>query len=145
MPRLSLDETKVRLLLTNLIGNALKYSPQGGTIEIVSEYIRSEDELPQVSQDQEGLASLLPLALVQVRDEGIGIPIQELEKIFNSFYRVNNGLPALGKGLGLSLCKAVVEAHGGRIWATSQPGKGSTFSFVLPRNGVPAQERLAIA
>ncbi len=144
MPRFSLDETKMRLLLVNLIGNALKYSPQGGTIEIVSEYIRSEDELPQVSQDQEGLPSLLPFALVQVRDEGIGIPIQELEKIFDSFYRVNNGLPALGKGLGLCLCKAIVEAHGGRIWARSQPGKGSTFSFILPRNGVPAQERLVI-
>ena len=58
---------------------------------------------------------------------------------------MNNGLPALGKGLGLSLCKAIVEAHGGRIWARSQPRKGSTFSFILPRNGVPVQERLAIA
>jgi signal transduction histidine kinase len=145
MPRLSLDETKMRLLLVNLIGNALKYSPQGGTIEIVSEYVRSVDELPPAVRDQEDLASLLPLALVQVRDEGIGIPIQELEKIFDFFYRVDNGVPALGKGLGLSLCKAVVEAHGGRIWATSQPGKGSTFSLALPRNGVPAQERLAIA
>lgn len=145
MPRLSLDETKVRLLLMNLIENALKYSPQGGTIEIVSEYIRSEDELPQVSQDQEGLPSLLPFALTQVRDEGIGIPMQELENVFAPFYRVNNGLPPLGKGLGLYLCKAIVEAHGGRIWARSQPGKGSTFSFLLPRNGIPAQHRLVIA
>jgi len=145
MPKFSLDETRVRLLLTNLIGNALKYSPQGGTIEIVSEYVRSEDELPQVGQGQEALASLLPFALTQVRDEGIGIPMQELNRIFDSFYRVNNGVPAAGKGLGLSLCKAIAEAHGGRIWATSQMGKGSTFSFLLPRNGAPAQHRLVIA
>ena len=145
MPRLTLDETKVRLLLTNLIGNALKYSPQGGTVEIVSEYIRSEDDLPQVTRELEDLSSLLPFALVQVRDEGIGIPMQELEKIFAPFYRVNSGLPVPGKGLGLCLCKAILEAHGGRIWATSRPGKGSTFSFVLPRNRVPAQERLVTA
>ena len=71
---------------------------------------------------------------VSVTDTGVGIDDTELERIFQKFYRVENRLTraTAGAGLGLYICKAIIEAHGGRIWATSQPSVGSTFSFTLP-------------
>jgi signal transduction histidine kinase len=73
--------------------------------------------------------------LVQMRDSGLGIPGEHLGRIFDRFYRVPlpPGEKVEGSGLGLSICKSIVEEHGGRIWAESVPGQGSTFSFTLPK------------
>jgi two-component system phosphate regulon sensor histidine kinase PhoR len=70
-----------------------------------------------------------------VSDTGIGIPAAELERIFDRFYQVDSGASRSyrGTGLGLTICKHIVEHHRGRIWAESEPGKGSTFHFVLPK------------
>jgi len=78
-----------------------------------------------------------------VSDEGIGIPSTEQERIFDRFARVDNSLTRQmpGAGLGLFLVKAVVEAHGGRVWVDSRPGQGSTFCFTLPLSSPPGVDR----
>ena len=109
------DENRIRMVLTNLLTNAVKYSPQGGTI--------------RVGGWAEG-----HLARVYVSDEGIGIAPEDRERIFERFYRADNSMSraAQGAGLGLYLAKVIVEAHGGRIFVESRPRHGSRFVFMLP-------------
>jgi signal transduction histidine kinase len=110
-----MDVRRVEQVLRNLLHNATKYSPDGGTITV------------QGRGDKEQI-------LVWVSDQGMGIPPQDLERVFERFYRIDNEITQTtrGAGLGLSVCKGIVEAHGGRIWAESVLGKGSTFYFALP-------------
>lgn len=110
------DFDRLREVFTNLIGNAIKYSPDGGHIQVGGQ-----------SVDQSTVR-------LYVKDEGIGIPPADQERIFDRFYRVDNRLARQtpGTGLGLFLVKAVIEAHGGRVWVESQIGQGSTFWFELP-------------
>jgi signal transduction histidine kinase len=109
------DFERIRMVLANLLSNAIKYSPRGGVIR-VGGWVEGERSILYVS------------------DQGIGIPETEIPRIFERFHRVDNRLSrtTAGAGLGLYLAKAVVEAHGGEIWARSQPGQGSTFYFSLP-------------
>jgi PAS domain S-box-containing protein len=109
------DAKRIEQVLRNLISNAIKYSPQGRTIAIWGE-------------DNEHYV------LVQVRDEGIGIAPADLPKVFERFYRIDNDVTRHvgGAGLGLAICQGIVQLHGGRIWAESTLGRGSTFSFTLP-------------
>ncbi|MEJ5185555.1 MAG: HAMP domain-containing sensor histidine kinase [Candidatus Geothermincolales bacterium] len=109
------DPVKMEQVLNNLIQNAVKYSDPGGKVE--------------VSLSREG-----DLAHVSVRDTGRGIPREDLDKIFKPFQAVAERGTAGEKstGLGLAIARRVVEAHGGRIWAESEPGKGSTFHFTVP-------------
>ncbi|MCS7177937.1 MAG: ATP-binding protein [Anaerolineae bacterium] len=118
------DPLRLEQVLNNLVSNAIKYSPEGGRIRI-----RGEARPDEV--------------IVSVSDEGIGIPATEQGRIFDPFYRVDETSvrQAGGVGLGLYLARAIVEAHGGRIWVESEPGKGSTFSFSLPR---PSADRLPV-
>ncbi|HEY65714.1 MAG TPA: PAS domain S-box protein [Caldilineae bacterium] len=111
------DEERLRQVLNNLISNAIKYSPDGGVIRVGG---WADDEW----------------VTVYVADQGIGIPVEEQSRLFQRFYRVDSSLrrKTQGAGLGLYLCKSLIEAHGGRIWFRSEPGKGSTFFFSLPRN-----------
>jgi signal transduction histidine kinase len=76
-----------------------------------------------------------------VADEGIGIPLEEQSNLFQRFYRVDSSLrrKTQGMGLGLYLCRSIVEAHGGRIWLRSEPGKGTTVFFSLPMDGDPTR------
>ncbi len=115
------DPRRIEQVLRNLLSNAVKYSPQGG--EIV------------VSGRQEGAQ-----ILIWVRDQGIGIPPGELEKVFERFYRVRNEVTCRvrGAGLGLAVCRGIVEAHGGRIWVESILHEGSTFYFTLPARDTEA-------
>ncbi len=116
------DVMRLRQVLDNLLSNAIKYSPEGGEIVIRGSY---EDESVRVS----------------VSDPGIGLPPDQLERVFERFYRVNNRQTqkAQGTGLGLYLAHAVIKAHGGEIWADNDPNGGAIFSFVLPRQGQPPQ------
>jgi PAS domain S-box-containing protein len=110
------DPERLREVLSNLINNAVKYSPEGGTVWIGGR------------TDRKGVT-------VYVADQGIGIPAEEQGRIFDRFHRVDSSLrrSTEGTGLGLYLVKAVVEAHGGRVWVESAPGRGSIFMFALPR------------
>ncbi len=124
-PHIQGDLERLREVLTNLIGNAIKYSPDGGTIEVGG----------QLGPDQ--------TIQFYVRDEGIGIPPAEQERIFERFHRVDNRLArqAPGTGLGLFLVRAVVQAHNGKVWVESSPGQGSTFWVELPI-GLPHKPKL---
>lgn len=107
------DRDRLRQVLSNLLGNALKFTPAKGSIAVRA-------------ADCEGGVE------VAVRDSGPGIPGQDLERIFNRFWQLNSA-SRTGAGLGLAICKAVVEAHGGRVWADSELGRGSTFHVFIPR------------
>jgi signal transduction histidine kinase len=111
------DPRRVRQVLLNLLDNAVKYSPEGGPVE-VGAHAQNGD------------------VLVSVRDHGVGIPTDELDRVFERFHRVESSLTRTtrGTGLGLAICQGIVQAQGGRIWVESQgPGQGSTFWFTLPR------------
>jgi PAS domain S-box-containing protein len=114
-PSILADPEKVEEVLTNLVENAIKFSPEGGAIIIKGESSKTE-------------------VLVTVADEGIGIPLRDQEHIFDRFYRVKSSSPGTthGTGLGLFICKTLIEAHGGRFWVESELGKGSRFTFSLP-------------
>ncbi len=118
------DEERLRQVLTNLVGNAIKYSPDGGVIRIGG----WTEPSPTGQGDR---------VVLYVADEGIGIPQHELPHIFDRFYRVDSSLrrSTAGAGLGLFLSKAIVDAHGGEIWARSEAGSGTTFFMGLPVAG----------
>jgi len=110
------DEERLGQVLSNLISNAIKYSPAGGAITIAGR-----------AQPQE--------IVVSVSDEGPGLPPEEVQRVFDRFYRATTLATerASGAGLGLYLARAIVEAHAGRIWVESQVGTGAAFLFSLPR------------
>jgi len=107
------DPQQIRQALRNLLGNALKYTPQGGTIQLTA-------------RKQDGNL------LIVVADSGVGIPAADLPFIFNRFYRAHNGDGAEGNGLGLAIVKAIAERHGGRVSAENLPDKGAQFTLSLP-------------
>jgi len=113
------DRDKLRRVLANLVDNAVKFSPGGGTISIAA-------------QRHSGAVELL------VRDEGVGIPEEERERIFRKFYRGSSSVLSGGTGLGLFISRGLVAAMGGRIWVDSEEGEGSTFRLELPCEGEAA-------
>ncbi len=122
LPVVQADEDKLRQVFANLIGNAIKYAPAGGDIRVGA--WREEPEDPRKSAR----------VVVYVADQGIGIPESELDRIYQSFYRVDRGSnrSTSGTGLGLFLAKSIVEAHDGELWARSALGEGTTFFVALP-------------
>ncbi len=119
-PLVMADRDRIEEVLMNLLDNAVKYSPRNQPIRVRG----------QVTEDD---------VIVSVTDTGQGIPLREQERIFERFQRVDNSMArrTQGAGLGLYICKAIVEAHGGRIWVKSELGQGSSFSFSLPREEKP--------
>ena len=117
LPPLMGDAGKIQSVMTNLVNNAIKFTPDGGRVTITAEHVG--DEL-----------------VVSVSDTGLGIPREALEKIFNRFYRVGRpGMQIKGTGLGLAIVKRIVQMHGGRIDVVSKPEQGSTFSIHFPLSG----------
>ena len=121
LPEVHGDEERTRQVLLNLVDNAIKYSPSGGRIDVT-------------------VASVGEWLRFSVRDEGLGIPLGEQERIFEKFYRLDpdqrRGIG--GTGLGLYICRELVRSMGGRIWVESEPGLGTTASFELPAEPVTA-------
>jgi light-regulated signal transduction histidine kinase (bacteriophytochrome) len=117
------DLTQLVQLFQNLIGNAIKFC---------------EGRAPRVRVDIRRAGSEW---IFTVEDNGIGIAPQHFERVFQIFHRLNSREKYSGTGMGLAICKKVVERHGGRIWVESRPGEGSTFSFTLPATGQPAPAR----
>lgn len=106
------DRNRISQVLSNLVGNAVKFTPKGGAITVVAKKIDAE-------------------VVVSVSDNGPGIPTEQLKKVFDRFWQAEE-TRKLGSGLGLSIAKGFVLAHGGTIWVDSELGRGATFSFTLP-------------
>jgi PAS domain S-box-containing protein len=112
LPPVSADPHRMQQVLSNLIGNAVKFTPRGGRIAV------------QCSRDEDDVR-------FEVRDTGPGIPAEDLPHVFGQFWQASRG-DRRGIGLGLAIAKGIVEAHGGKIWVESTPGEGSAFFFTLP-------------
>jgi signal transduction histidine kinase len=121
-PIVDADPHRVEQVLRNLVDNAVKYSPQGGLVVVRGEVRKDE-------------------VVISVADQGVGIAPEHLNRLFEKFFRVESGLGrhVVGSGLGLPISRTIVESHGGRIWAESQAGEGTTLYFTLPLKG-PSQE-----
>lgn len=120
LPMVDIDNEKIGRVLINLLDNAIKFTPTGERVTLRA--CHRDDELGNV-------------LLCSVQDRGPGIPKEYHEKIFDRFAQVRDQVPAPGRrgtGLGLAFCKLAIEAHNGRIWVESEPGKGSVFFFTLP-------------
>jgi two-component system phosphate regulon sensor histidine kinase PhoR len=135
LPDAQADASRAGEVLINLIHNGIKYTPPGGCVTISAEVI---DTLPEGQPTH-------PMMAIHVTDTGVGIDENDLPRVFERFFKVDrartraaeaSALPetraAAGTGLGLAIARHLVELHGGRIWAESRIGKGSTFSFTLP-------------
>jgi signal transduction histidine kinase len=117
-PKIVADAVRLRQVITNLTTNAVKYSPAGGSITVRCRE-RGTDHI-----------------VIEVIDHGLGIPPEQLAKLFQKFERVRTTqhMAVSGTGLGLYICRLIVEGHGGQIWVESELGKGSTFGLSLPRD-----------
>jgi len=113
LPPVVADLDRARLVLTNLVHNAVKFTPPGGRITVAAEPAGDE-------------------VILSVQDTGVGIPADDLPRIFERFYKADRARSGGGTGLGLAIAKHIVQGHGGRIWAESAEGQGSTFHFTLP-------------
>lgn len=124
-PRIVADPDRLRQVVTNLTSNAVKYSPGGGSI-----VVRCRERGSQH-------------VVIEVVDHGIGIPQDQIHRLFQKFQRVRSEehLRISGTGLGLYICRLIVEGHGGQIWVESDPGKGSTFGLVLPLDARAARKQ----
>jgi signal transduction histidine kinase len=116
-PALPTDMNQIERVFINLINNAIKFTPVAGTIKVDG----------VVDQDK---------VTFSINDSGIGINKEDIPRLFNEFYRIENEINqnVKGTGLGLALCKKIIEAHKGRIWIESEIEKGATFFFTLPRS-----------
>lgn len=117
LPLVKMDVEKIKLVVENLISNAIQYTFPGGEIQISL-----------------GMPAKGTEVFFAIKDNGIGIPEKEKHQVFTKFFRASNAMKMQpsGTGLGLYLCKNIIEAHGGRIWFESEEGKGTTFYFTLP-------------
>jgi two-component system phosphate regulon sensor histidine kinase PhoR len=112
LPRVLGDTERARQVVTNLVHNAIKFTPPGGHVHVSA--ARSANEV-----------------IISVHDTGVGIPEGLLPRIFERFFKADRARASVGTGLGLAIAKHIVQAHGGRIWAESVEGRGSTFRFSL--------------
>jgi PAS domain S-box-containing protein len=115
LPALQADRGRLLQVFSNLVGNAVRFTPEGGTVRLAAE--RSDGHVR-----------------FSVADTGPGIPPEHLPRLFDRFWQAQRGA-GKGLGLGLAIAKGIVEAHGGRIWVESRPGEGATFRFTLPAGG----------
>jgi signal transduction histidine kinase len=123
-----IDGGKISIVLSNLLKNAITFTNEGGQV-----IVRGEQKPEYVT--------------VTVQDNGLGIPVKDMPRIFDRFYQVESHLTRRhgGMGLGLSVAKVMIEMHGGRIWAESKEGEGSTFTFLLPANKKKEEPPLAFS
>lgn len=126
LPLLSLDEGRMQQVLDNLLNNAMKFTPDGGVVRVAA-------SLKEKTGERGGDRWVE----VRISDSGIGIPPEEIERIFNKFYQSSHhqSQQERGTGLGLAIARHIVAAHDGRLWVESQLGKGSTFILLLPAHG----------
>lgn len=132
------DERKIKQVLFNLLSNAMKFTPDGGSVRITAQRVTH----PFLPLDKEMLSEVVPDAdyiEITVEDNGIGISSEDQKKLFQPFQQLEAALTkkVAGTGLGLNLCRKFIELHGGRIWVESEEGTGSKFIFVIPSKAKP--------
>jgi two-component system phosphate regulon sensor histidine kinase PhoR len=113
LPRVLADVERAQKVVSNLVHNAIKFTPPGGSVVVGAEAAGQE-------------------VIISVKDTGVGIPTEDLPRIFERFYKADRARSGGGTGLGLAIAKHIVQGHGGRIWVESVEGRGSTFFFSLP-------------
>ena len=119
LPLVLMDGLLIEQVFVNLLENAVKYTPAGTPVEIAA-------------------AAAEGAIVVDVADRGPGVPAGEESHLFDKFYRVAGAASVAGVGLGLTICRGIITAHGGRIWAENRPGGGAVFHFTLPLAGQPS-------
>jgi signal transduction histidine kinase len=126
LPRIMVDQNRIIQVMTNLVSNAHKYSPEGSDIVLSA-------EVRQRNLDSKG-RNQGPALHVSVKDNGIGMSEEDVNKLFTPYFRSDNPLARQqpGTGLGLTIVRGIVERHGGQIWVESQLGSGTAFHFTLP-------------
>jgi two-component system, OmpR family, sensor histidine kinase KdpD len=122
LPLVPLDGALIEQVLVNLLENALKYTAPASPIDIAAQHIDGA-------------------VVVEVADRGPGLPPGDDQQVFEKFYQGQPAGRPTGAGLGLTICRGFVAAHGGRIWAENRPGGGARFRFTLPLDGQPPQIR----
>ncbi|MBN1954875.1 MAG: HAMP domain-containing protein [Anaerolineae bacterium] len=141
LPPVQADVERMQQVFTNLVHNAIKFTPPGGRVSVHVMYVEDGDtvtrrhgdkETPILSLSPGHLVTWSPCLLISVSDTGVGIPAQDLPRIFERFYKADRARSGGGTGLGLSIAKHIIQSHGGRIWAESTEGRGSTFYVALP-------------
>ena len=133
LPVLQADYDLLSRVIINLVGNAIKFEPRGGTVTISAVCDANSGD----ANSGDASTPDAPGVLFKVRDNGPGVPPEDQERIFDKFGQVESSLQGrkLSTGLGLTFCKLAVEAHGGKIWIESTPGEGSHFYFTIPLGG----------
>ena len=122
LPLVPFDPLLIQQVLTNLLENAMRCTPEGGEISLSAEVVGRDVQ-------------------IDIADRGLGLVPGEEEHIFEKFYRSIRSTAGTGVGLGLTICRGIVELHGGRIWARNRPDSGACFSFTLPCGETPPQVR----
>ena len=125
LPKIKIDSQRLEQVLVNLMHNAVKFTRSGGEVVLGA-------DIAPLRGAGIGAPPYGDVIRFAVRDTGIGIPVEDVERIFERFYRVDKSRTGSGTGLGLSIAKHIVEAHNGKIWAESVEGQGSTFYFSIP-------------
>ncbi|MBU5611835.1 hybrid sensor histidine kinase/response regulator [Geomonas azotofigens] len=138
LPPVSADRSSFNRIMGNLLSNAVKFTPEGGEIEVSADLVRDPASVTGKVPEQNYAPQQLPVegefVRIRVRDSGVGIPEESLGSIFDRFVQARNRRQGKtrGTGLGLAFCRKAVDAHGGYIWAESEPGAGSIFTILLP-------------
>jgi two-component system sensor histidine kinase KdpD len=120
LPLVPLDSVLIEQVLINLLENAMKYTPPSSPIAIAATATRDA-------------------ITIEIADHGPGLPLGDEQRVFEKFYRAPVTKNRSGVGLGLTICRAIIAAHKGRIWAENRPGGGAVFRFTLPLDGTPPQ------
>jgi two-component system phosphate regulon sensor histidine kinase PhoR len=129
LPNIRADQARLEQVLVNLIHNAVKFTRPGGEVILLAESTNSAVPFGDVIR-------------FGVKDTGIGIPSDDVSRIFERFYRVDRSRSGSGTGLGLSIARHIIEAHGGKIWVDSIEGQGSTFFFTIPQSAADFPQSL---
>ncbi len=141
LPRAMADAKRIQQVVTNLVHNAIKFTPPGGTITVFARLGEPPKESGRSPENAEAPSAVEAAReiILGVTDTGIGIPEGDIERIFERFFKTDRARAQEGTGLGLAISKHIVQGHGGRIWVESLEGVGSTFSFSLPVAPEPLQ------